>query len=112
MERVRVAPVRLGVVQEVPGPRPEVGQREQGLDVIDDHARVLHPVACPEVEALAVQDPVDRLLEGVGVDETDEVRDLVDPLRLVERTQPCELVRVPRQHSLGPLPGDLHGALR
>jgi hypothetical protein len=45
--------------------------------MVDDHHRELDPVLGTEVDALAIQDLVDRMLEVRQATETDEVRALV-----------------------------------
>ena len=109
MEGVRVQPVGLWVGQEIPHPRFEVGKGDQPLDMIDDYHGELNAVLGPEVDALAGEDLVDRFVEVWRVDQTDQVRYLIETIRLIEGPEPVELVARGKLVAVRPLAGDLNG---
>ena len=109
MQRVRVQAVCLRVRQEVPRPRFEIRKREQRFDVVDDNAGELDPVLRAEVDALPFEDVVDRVAEVVRVHERNEVTHLIDPIRLVEVTEPLELVVRYVELAIDPVSGDFDG---
>ncbi len=109
VQRVRVEAIRLGVCEEVRGPRLEVRKGKVGFDVVYHDAGELHPVLRPEVDALALENVIYRLTEIVRVHDRYEVTYLIDAIRLVQR---AELIEFVVGHVLGvvdPVSGDLDG---
>ena len=84
MEGVRVDHVLLPVGEEVLDPHFERWHGDTCLDVLDDEHAQLQPILRAKVHSLTLQNRVDRPLEALGVDEGDEVADLIEPVGLVE----------------------------
>lgn len=112
MEGVGVDPVRSGAGQVVGRPHFEVGQGQLVLDEVDHHARELDPVPATEIDRLAIQDRIHRSIEVLWIHQANEVRDLVEPVRLVQRAKSVDSVRGDGHVVLRPLAGDVDGTLR
>lgn len=111
MERVGVHAVGAGACQIVGGPGLEVRKGELVFDEVDDHPSELDSVATAEVDRLPVEDRVDCAIEIIRVDETDEVGDLVDPIRLVQGPEAFYLIGRNRSVTLGPISGEIDRAV-
>ena len=75
--------------------------------MVDDHHRELNTVFAAEVDALATEDLVDRVLEVLQLDQADEMRDLVQAVGSIERPELPQLFTF-RQSPVGgrPITGD------
>ena len=77
--------------------------------MIDDHHGELDTILGSEVDTLTGEDFIDCGVEVLRVDQADEVRDLVETVRLIQGPEPFQFLAGRQIVAVGPLAGDLNG---